>query len=72
MIMNLPKVEEEKLYSIVVNGENQYSIWPAERENPEGWKTIGLKGSKKQCLEFIQEVWTGMSPLAHRVEKELA
>lgn len=69
--MSSSEDEKLRLYTIVVNGNEQYSIWPAERELPDGWNRLGVKGPKKQCLEFIQEVWTDMSPLKSRMEKEL-
>lgn len=56
----------EAQYDVVVNHEEQYSIWPAEREMPLGWKAVGMRGSKEQCLEHIKEVWTDMRPLSLR------
>ncbi len=53
-------------YGVVVNHEEQYSIWPADRENPRGWKDAGKSGQKKDCLAYIEEVWTDMRPLSLR------
>lgn len=54
-------------YKVVINHEEQYSIWPVDRENPLGWKDAGRSGSKRQCLDYIEEVWTDMRPLSlHR------
>jgi MbtH protein len=53
-------------YKVVVNHEEQYSIWPAERENPLGWSDAGKSGTKAECLAFIKEVWTDMRPLSLR------
>jgi MbtH protein len=47
---------------VVINHEEQYSIWPSEQRRPAGWRDIGRKGSKEQCLEYIEEVWTDMRP----------
>ena len=69
--MSSSKDEEVMFYTIVVNNNEQYSIWPAEREVPDGWKKVGVKGTKNQCLEFIQQVWTDMTPLSSRIEEEL-
>lgn len=44
------------IYKVVVNNEDQYSIWPAVRENPLGWKDEGKTGSKTECIKFIKEV----------------
>jgi MbtH protein len=53
-------------YAVVVNHEEQYSIWPAERELPAGWREAGKRGSKDECLAYIKEVWTDMRPLSLR------
>ena len=57
-------------YKVVVNHEEQYSIWPAERENPLGWKDVGVTGPKDICLAHIKEVWTDMRPLSLRKKME--
>jgi len=63
-------VFEEKegatIYKVVLNQEEQYSIWPADRENPLGWSDAGKSGTKAECLAFIKEVWTDMRPLSLR------
>jgi MbtH protein len=51
---------------VVVNHEEQYSIWPADRDLPVGWREAGKQGSKAECLAYIQEVWTDMRPLSLR------
>lgn len=53
-------------YSVIVNHEEQYSIWLANREIPLGWKQVGKFGSKSECLAYIKEVWTDMRPLSLR------
>lgn len=59
--------EDTTIYKVVVNHEEQYSIWPADRENPLGWRDDAAKrGSKKECLEYIEQVWTDMRPLSLR------
>lgn len=55
------------LYRVVVNHEEQYSIWPAAREIPAGWRAAGYEGAQAQCLEYIRETWTDMRPLSLRV-----
>jgi len=56
----------EVLFKVVVNDEEQYSIWPAERANPLGWRDAGKSGNKKDCLDFIESVWADMRPLSLR------
>ncbi len=58
--------EDTTVYKVVVNHEEQYSIWPSERENPIGWKDVGKNGLKQECLDYIKEVWTDMRPLSLR------
>lgn len=54
--------ERDTFYKVVINHEGQYSIWPTSLEIPRGWKEAGKQGSKAECLEYIQEVWTDMRP----------
>lgn len=61
-----PDNEENTTYKVVVNHEEQYSIWPAERENAFGWSNAGCIGSKEECLAYIKQVWTDMRPLSLR------
>lgn len=58
--------DETRTYLVVVNQEEQYSIWPADREMPAGWRAVGVSGVKKDCLSHIDEVWTDMRPLSIR------
>jgi uncharacterized protein YbdZ (MbtH family) len=58
--------EDTTVYQVVVNHEEQYSIWPAHREMPLGWKAVGKQGPKAECLAYIKEVWTDMRPLSLR------
>jgi MbtH protein len=58
--------EEQIIYKVVLNHEEQYSIWPAGRENPGGWRDAGKVGPKAECLAYIKEVWTDMRPLSLR------
>ena len=53
-------------YCVVINEEEQYSIWFANREIPPGWKVCPISGSKSECLSYIKEVWTDMRPLSLR------
>ncbi|NJM21571.1 MAG: MbtH family NRPS accessory protein [Richelia sp. SM1_7_0] len=62
--------EDTTIYKVVVNHEEQYSIWPSERDNPLGWKNAGKNGLKQECLDYIKEVWTDMRPLSLRKKME--
>ncbi len=54
--------ETDLVYRVVVNDEGQYSIWFADREIPLGWYDLGKKGTKEECLDFIDREWTDMRP----------
>ena len=64
--MNYAENEDSTLYKVVVNHEEQYSIWPANRVSPPGWADAGKQGLKAECLAYIEEVWTDMRPLSLR------
>jgi MbtH protein len=68
--MNGDDTEDDTIYKIVANHEEQYSIWPADRENPLGWRNAGESGSKTECLAYIKAVWTDMRPLSLRKKME--
>lgn len=68
--MSADEKEDTTVYKVVINHEEQYSIWPADRENPNGWKDVGKSGLKAECLEYIKEVWTDMRPLSVRRRME--
>ena len=63
-------VDEEQddatVYKVVVNEEEQYSIWPSQQENAPGWRDAGKSGSRAECLAYIESVWTDMRPLSLR------
>lgn len=61
---------DDRTYRVVLNDEEQYSIWWADREPPAGWRTEGIEGTKEQCLARIGEIWTDMRPLSLRLRME--
>lgn len=58
--------EDIRSYKVVMNHEEQYSIWFADRENPLGWSDVGKSGLKAECLAYIKDAWTDMRPLSLR------
>ncbi|WP_437931238.1 MbtH family protein [Sorangium sp. So ce291] len=62
--------DNETIFRVVLNHEEQYSIWPAQRELPAGWRAEGTEGTRKECLEHIDRVWTDMRPLSLRKAME--
>lgn len=69
--MSEQDAEDTTVYKVVINHEEQYSIWPTERANPLGWNDVGKQGSKQECLAYIEEVWIDMRPLSLRRATEL-
>jgi uncharacterized protein YbdZ (MbtH family) len=65
-----PDKEDTTIYKVVINHEEQYSIWPDYKELPLGWKGVGVVGLKAECLAFIKEVWTDMRPLSLKKKME--
>ena len=66
----LMREEDTRLYKVIINHEEQYSIWFADREPPLGWNEVGKTGTKQECLDYIKEVWTDMRPLSLRKKME--
>jgi len=68
--MNNEREDDRYTYSVVANDEEQYSIWFAHRQPPAGWREVGQRGPKEECLEYIKQVWTDMRPLSLRRRTE--
>ena len=68
--MSWDEKDDNRTYNVVVNHEEQYSIWPVDKEIPLGWKAVGKSGEKQVCLDYIKEVWTDMRPLSLRKKME--
>ena len=69
--MQQDEQEDKTIYKVVVNHEEQYSIWPVDKENALGWTDEGKSGSKEECLAHINEVWTDMRPLSLRKKMDI-
>jgi MbtH protein len=64
--MTREEFETTRLYTVVLNDEKQYSIWPVGRGCPPGWCEAGKTGTSRECLDYIKEVWTDMRPFSLR------
>lgn len=62
--------DNDRMYKVVINDEEQYSIWLEDRDNPAGWHDEGTRGLKQHCLDHIEAVWTDMRPRSVRVQLE--
>jgi MbtH protein len=69
-IIQQDEQEDKTIYKVVVNHEEQYSIWPVDKEDALGWTDEGKSGTKEECLAHIKEVWTDMRPLSLRKKME--
>jgi MbtH protein len=69
--MTSPFEDDDGEYVVVVNHEDQYSIWPADRDVPAGWTAVGSPAKRKECLDWIETHWTDMRPrsLVEAMEK---
>ena len=68
--MSTEPEEDLTPHKVVVNHEEQYSIWPGWRANPPGWRDAGVSGTKAECLAWIDANWTDMRPLSLRKKME--
>ncbi|GAA2742170.1 MULTISPECIES: MbtH family protein [Kitasatospora] len=65
----MSETDTDTAYHVVVNDEEQYSIWEADREPPAGWRTVGPAAGRPQCLARIAALWTDMRPASVRGER---
>jgi len=68
--MSRDEADDTTTYRVVVNHEEQYSIWPEWKELPQGWRDAGKLGPKADCLAYIEQVWTDMRPLSLRKQMD--
>ena len=66
----MDKEEDTREYQVLVNSEEQYSLWLAGQAVPNGWRQVGPTGQKQVCLDYVKEVWTDMRPLSVRKAME--
>ncbi|WP_432034794.1 MbtH family protein [Streptomyces cucumeris] len=65
-------MDDNARYQVLRNDEDQYSLWPADLEVPEGWQPVGKEGTKEECSAHVDEVWTDMRPRSLRERMEQA
>jgi MbtH protein len=63
-------MDENATFQVLVNDEGQYSLWPAEKEVPAGWHPDGTSGTRQECMDHVDEVWTDMRPRSLRERME--
>ena len=62
--------EDTRTYDVVINHEEQYSIWLKGKQIPAGWRAVGKEGLKAECLGYIDRAWVDMRPLSLRKKME--
>jgi MbtH protein len=62
----MTQTSDEDVFVVVMNEEEQYSVWWVERPLPGGWRSSGFQGTRAACLAHIEEVWTDIRPLSLR------
>jgi len=62
----MSETDKDTRYAVVINHEEQYSIWPTYRPVPNGWHATGMTGTEQECIAHIETVWTDMRPLSLR------
>ncbi|MFI9158146.1 MbtH family protein [Kitasatospora aureofaciens] len=68
----MSELDDDRRYLVVLNDEEQYSVWPTERDVPAGWREEGFEGTRQECLDHVSLVWTDMRPLSLRRAMEAA
>lgn len=58
--------EDNRIYIVLINDEEQYSLWLKDKKIPPGWTAVGKEGSKQECVGYVDTVWTDMRPLSLR------
>ncbi len=64
--MNSDDEELIQIYTVLMNDEEQYSLWPSHKDIPAGWQSVGVTGTKAECMEYVDKTWTDITPLSVR------
>jgi MbtH protein len=64
--MSMDDEDDKRIYIVLVNDEEQYSLWLKHKAIPAGWRPVGFEGSKEECSRHVDEVWVDMRPLSLR------
>jgi MbtH protein len=64
--------DDRRTYVVLINAEEQYSLWLQGKKIPEGWRAVGKEGSKDECMKFVDEAWSDMRPLSLRLRMDAA
>jgi MbtH protein len=70
--MSLHDDEDTRAYIVLINAEEQYSLWLKDKTIPAGWRAVGKEGTKEECSRYVDEVWVDMRPLSLRKKMDAA
>lgn len=60
--MSNPFEDQDGVYLVLVNDENQHSLWPDLIDVPAGWRTVFGPGPRQECLDYVETHWVDMRP----------
>lgn len=66
----MEELNELQKFTVLINDEEQYSLWPEWKAVPDGWQLAGMSGTEEECVKFVDRVWTDMRPKSLRVKME--
>ena len=58
--------ETQKQFKVLVNDEGQHSLFPAHKDSPAGWNDTLFRGTREQCLAYVEANWTDITPISAR------
>jgi MbtH protein len=59
--------DDDRTYTVLMNAEEQYSLWLKDLDIPKGWRPVGKEGPREECMQFVDEAWKDMRPLSLRL-----
>jgi MbtH protein len=60
------RLSGQELFVVLMNDEEQYSLWPSGKDTPSGWRATEMRGTEEACMKWVDEVWTDMRPASLR------
>ena len=63
---------DNRVYVVLMNDEEQYSLWPRNQDVPAGWRSVDFSGTKEECMKYVDETWVDMRPKSLREKMDAA
>lgn len=61
-----PFDDENGIFQVLVNDEEQHSLWPTFKEVPQGWRAVFGPAGRQECLDYVDANWTDLRPKSLR------